>query len=158
MADRKPRFLVVFVRHAKAGSRRAWEGDDRLRPLTSAGKKQANRLVGILEDVSIKRILSSPYRRCVETVEPLAQAQGLEVEVNKALAEGMGVDAFLALIDKMADDAVYCGHADLALELLKPLVDGRLIKPQAARYEKGSTWILERRKGSFTSATYLPPP
>jgi 8-oxo-dGTP diphosphatase len=116
------------------------------------------KLVATLKDVAFKRVLSSPYRRCVETVEPLAHARGLEVEATEVLAEGMGLEGFLKLVDEVRDDAVYCGHADLAIYLLESLVDARLVRPQAARLEKGSTWILELRKGAFKSARYLPPP
>jgi len=33
-----PTSLLVLVRHAKAGSRDGWDGDDRLRPLSEAGR------------------------------------------------------------------------------------------------------------------------
>ena len=151
-------FLVVFVRHAKAGSRTAWEGDDRLRPLTSAGRKQANGLVARLEGVPLERVFSSPYQRCVETVEPLAHARGLDVEPTESLAEGAGLEAFLELVDATARPAAFCAHRDLATDLLNDLVGRKLVKPAAARLEKGSTWVLERRRGRFVSARYLPPP
>jgi 8-oxo-(d)GTP phosphatase len=34
---------LVLVRHASAGDRPEWEGDDRLRPLDKRGRKQAKR-------------------------------------------------------------------------------------------------------------------
>jgi len=40
------------------------------------------RSVVALSDYPLTRILSSPYDRCVETVEPLAQARGLEIEIH----------------------------------------------------------------------------
>lgn len=149
---------MVFIRHAKAGSRAAWEGDDRLRPLTTAGRKQANRLAPALAGVPLERVFSSPYRRCLETVGPVAHAHGLEVEEREALAEGAGLEAFLELVDATAQPAAYCAHRDLATHLLNELVRAKLVKPAAARLEKGSTWVLERRGGRFTGARYLPPP
>ena len=71
---------LVLVRHASAGDRHEWDGDDRLRPLDKKGRKQAARLLDVLADVTVRRIVSSPYLRCVQTVEPLARARGLEVE------------------------------------------------------------------------------
>jgi len=70
-----------FVRHAKAGSRSHWTGDDRQRPLSKKGVKQAEDLVSVLGDFPISAVFSSPYRRCLETVEPLAKAR-LRVRLN----------------------------------------------------------------------------
>jgi 8-oxo-dGTP diphosphatase len=157
LPDRGPGFEVAFVRHAKAGSRSEWQGDDRRRPLTSAGRKQANALVTSLRDTKVKRILSSPYARCLETVAPLGLDRGLEVEATEELAEGAGLAAFLQLVDRAGVDAVYCGHADLAVELLESLIGDGLIKPGEARLQKGSVWLLERRKGRFRGARYRAP-
>lgn len=157
MADGKA-FEVVFVRHAKAGSRSAWQGDDQVRPLTSAGRKQANALVKQLRDAKFARIISSPFKRCVETVEPLAHEHGLAVEDAPVLAEGQGLAAFLALVDEVGVDALYCGHGDLLYYLLESLVAEKLIKAADARLEKGSVWILKRRKQRFRAARYLAPP
>ena len=33
--------IVLLVRHARAGDRSEWEGDDRLRPLDKKGRRQA---------------------------------------------------------------------------------------------------------------------
>jgi broad specificity phosphatase PhoE len=44
------------IRHAKAGSRGNWTGDDRLRPLTKKGQKQAEDLVGQLESFAVNAI------------------------------------------------------------------------------------------------------
>lgn len=158
MAEGKAGFEVIFVRHAKAGSRSAWQGDDRLRPLTSAGRKQANGLIKLLKDAKFERILSSPYVRCLETVEPLSHERNLPVEATEVLAEATGLEAFLALVDEVGANAVYCGHGDILLELLEVFVDDRLIKPADAKLEKGSVWLLSRRKGRFRRARYLPPP
>ena len=79
---------LVVVRHARAGHASKWEGDDRVRPLDDKGRKQAASLPALLRDVEIRRIVSSPYLRCVQTVEPLARERGLEIET----APGLGAD------------------------------------------------------------------
>lgn len=158
MAEGKRGFEVVFVRHAKAGSRSAWQADDRLRPLTSAGRKQADGLVRQLRTARFERILSSPYVRCLETIQPLAHDRDLAVEPTELLAEATGLEAFNRLVDEVGVDALYCGHGDLLFELLEVFVDGGLIKPAQARLEKGCAWLLSRRKGGFRRARYLPPP
>ena len=60
-----------MVRHAKAGDRGEWSGDDRMRPLTKSGQRQAEGLANLLDREPIDKILSSGYLRCVQTVEPL---------------------------------------------------------------------------------------
>ncbi len=92
--------MAVFyvVRHAKAGSRSHWDQDDRLRPLSKKGIKQAEVLVSVLQAFPISAIFSSPYLRCVQTVEPLAQARELAVQETNALAEGSGLKGALGLM------------------------------------------------------------
>ena len=85
-----PRSLTrsYLVRHGEAGDRHAWHDPDELRPLTEEGWRQAKALVDLLADAEIDRLLSSPYVRCVQTLEPLAEARGLPVETTPVLAEG----------------------------------------------------------------------
>ena len=63
--------MLLVIRHGRAGDSSEWEGDDRLRPLDKRGRRQAGALVESLAPFAIARILSSPYDRCVQTVEPL---------------------------------------------------------------------------------------
>ncbi len=81
-----PAYALYVVRHAKAGIRAAWTGPDQERPLTRRGRKQACRLVERFQGLDIERILSSPFLRCVQTVEPLGEARGLPVEVAPSCA------------------------------------------------------------------------
>jgi len=83
------RFYVV--RHAKAGSRSHWSGDDRKRPLSKKGQQQAEAIASRLGNLRIASVFSSPYLRCVQTVEPLARKLHLEVTQSIELAEGRGV-------------------------------------------------------------------
>lgn len=114
---------VVLLRHACAGKRDEWAGDDRLRPLDERGRSQALALVVELRALGIKRALSSPYVRCVETVEPL----GLPVELDERLAEGASRDDANALLQSL-EDAVACTHGDVI-----ELVLGQSLKKGAWR-------------------------
>src|SRR5947209_8335702 len=109
----------VLIRHAHAGSRERWAGrDDRLRPLSKKGRRQAEGLVRSLHTIPLERVLSSPYRRCVETVEPLARARDLRIEETDALAEGAGLEAVLALLRELAGrPSALCTHGDVMYEL-----------------------------------------
>jgi 8-oxo-dGTP diphosphatase len=79
--------VILLVRHASAGDRYEWDGDDRLRPLDERGRRQADELVELLEQYEVTRLLSSPSLRCVQTVEPFAEARGLGIEVRDELSE-----------------------------------------------------------------------
>jgi len=107
--------LSVLVRHASAGDRRGWEGDDRLRPLDDRGRRQAAELAEKLRPLEIRRIVSSPYVRCVQTMEPLAAVLGLEVERDDRLAEGAG-SAAAELVGE--EGVAACTHGDVIHDLL----------------------------------------
>jgi phosphohistidine phosphatase SixA len=149
---------VLLIRHANAGARKDWDGDDRLRPLSSKGQRQAEHLIDLLEGYAPQRILASPYIRCVETVSPLAAFLGINVEVIEALAEGSGTAA-MALVRAVASDKVaLCTHGDVIPEILVALADeDRLDLGLRPRQAKGSTWVLDATGGRFVKATYLPP-
>lgn len=104
---------VVLLRHASAGDRDKWDGDDRLRPLDKRGRRRADALRDRLLAVGVTRVLSSPYLRCVQTVEPL----GLEIELDDRLAEGAPRKATLELLAE-ADGAVACTHGDVIENVL----------------------------------------
>jgi 8-oxo-dGTP diphosphatase len=150
---------AFVVRHAKAGDRDQWEGDDRLRPLSKDGMKQAEGLVKTLEAEPIDAILSSGYVRCRQSVEPLARDRKLPIETTPDLEEGAGGDRLLQLIARFKRrNAVFCTHGDVVEELLEILIGKGIVPRKEARLEKGSTWILEERDGAVTAARYLPAP
>jgi len=149
---------VYLVRHAKAGSRKAWTDDDELRPLSKAGKAQARALAKRLAGDGITRVLSSPYVRCRQTVEPLAEARGVPVEPSDALREGASLPDSLRLVEKVAgENAVLCTHGDVLGNLLLHFAELG-VDLQSDRIEKGSVWALELDDGEVRSATYHPPP
>ena len=121
----------VLLRHASAGHRLDWEHDDRLRPLDARGRRQSADLVELLRPLGVRRILSSPYVRCVQTVEPLAAALGLEVELDERLEEGKGGAAAELLRE---DGVVCCTHGDI----VEALVDRGLKKAAAVVLEDGA--------------------
>jgi 8-oxo-(d)GTP phosphatase len=124
---------LVLVRHASAGDRAEWEGDDRLRPLDKRGRKQAKELRDRLADVPIRRIVSSPYLRCIQTVEPLAKALGLVVEPAPELGEErQWLDGPPLLGALLADDAVACVHG--GIERALGFDD---------RFRKAAVWLFE---------------
>lgn len=121
----------IVVRHASAGDRKAWEGDDRERPLDDKGRLQAEKLVELLEPYRVDRVVSSPFRRCLETVEPLAEARSLEIEQNDDLADGAGPDRARSLLETLSGSAaVTCGH-------------GEEIEQLFGKTKKGAAWVVD---------------
>lgn len=152
--------MLYLVRHAKAGSRRQWDGPDQARPLSKKGRRQAEGLVDVLADRPITSILSSPYVRCVETVQPLADKLGLPVDHVPALAETAATADAVGLLRGLAGTtSVLCSHGDLIPNILDALVEADgLPLPADYPYPKASTWELEDRDGRWVGARYLPPP
>jgi 8-oxo-dGTP diphosphatase len=150
---------MYVVRHAKAGDRAEWEGDDRLRPLTKAGRRQAEELAAWLKKEPIDAILSSQYVRCLQTVEPLAEAHKLAIEARKDLEEGAGCESILRMVSEFKGrHVVLCTHGDVVEELLEHLIAKGLVSRARAQLEKGSTWVLEETNGRITGANYQPAP
>jgi len=153
----KPKLLLI--RHAEAGARRSWTGDDRTRPLSADGRVQAQLLREDFADAGLVRLLSSPYTRCYQTLEPLSAAIGIEIEFHDALAEGAPVKDTIKLLESLTDvRSAVCSHGDVVEETMK-FLDGRGMRIKR-RFEakKASTWELRAKKGEFSRAKYRPPP
>jgi 2,3-bisphosphoglycerate-dependent phosphoglycerate mutase len=67
---------IYFVRHAEADLR---NHNDELRELTAKGLRDRGLVTNYLRDKGIDAILSSPYRRAVDTVQDLADYCGAEI-------------------------------------------------------------------------------
>jgi 8-oxo-dGTP diphosphatase len=132
---------LLLVRHASAGDPAQWEGDDRLRPLDDRGRRQAEALVDALDGYELDRIVSSPYLRCVQTVEPLARARGLEIEDDERLGAHRLEDVPLVLEELRGQNAALCAHGAL------PWLGDR-------PFAKGSVWVLDE---ADEPAQYMPP-
>ncbi len=105
---------LVVVRHAEARSRSRFKGDDRRRPLTAVGARQAERLVPALQAYGVKHVVSSSSDRCWRTVAPYAAQRGLDVEVTDALSEEDATpDSVVAEVAHLLEErkpAVLCTH------------------------------------------------
>jgi 8-oxo-dGTP diphosphatase len=106
---------LLLIRHASAGDRDEWVGDDLPRPLDARGRSQASRLAELLGDYELARVLSSPAVRCVQTVEPLASSRGLDIEVRQELGEEQQGEAGAALVRSLVRGQIaLCVHGGLS--------------------------------------------
>ncbi|MEU6410269.1 NUDIX hydrolase [Microbispora sp. NPDC046933] len=113
---------LILLRHALAGSRQEWKGDDDRRPLDERGRAQAEILATVLGAYRPAVLVSSHSRRCTQTLKPYAERHGLEVREETALSES-GYDPRAA--ERIVRDlltatgpAVLCSHGKILPELL----------------------------------------
>ena len=77
-----------LVRHAAAGDRSRWDGDDLERPLDERGRLQAESLADFFADTPIRAVWSSMATRCSQTVAPLAARHERPVELHANSPKG----------------------------------------------------------------------
>jgi len=86
---------LILLRHASAGHKADWPGDDRGRPLDEGGAADARALAELLTCFApVARVISSPALRCTDTVRPYAAAFGGTVETDACLAPYGHTDDF----------------------------------------------------------------
>lgn len=147
---------LLVVRHAHAGRRNSYSGDDRLRPLTVRGREQSAALVPILSAYRPQRILSSPFVRCCQTVQPLAEALRLGVESVDELGEGNGADAIRLLVTMAGESAVLCTHGDVAADLLEFLYPEAGPARTRLRLQKGDAWVIQSAGSALVITEHIP--
>ncbi|MGI9602316.1 MAG: SixA phosphatase family protein [Acidimicrobiales bacterium] len=150
---------LYLVRHASAGDRFRWSGDDLERPLDDRGRAEAEAVAECLADRSVTKLVSSRATRCTQTLAPLAHRLGLDIEIEPALLEGTSGDESAGLARSLvAESTVLCSHGDVLPAMVRALtLDGMRIVG-ARGCEKGSIWELEVRGGDIVSGNYLGPP
>jgi hypothetical protein len=135
--------MLYLVRHAKAGSRHDFVGDDRLRPLSANGRLQAHALATTLVAAGVTSLISSPYLRCID----------------ECLAEGRSHLAVLELFESLPDATALCSHGDVIPETIAALERRGCAFTSPPDWRKATVWVLERGpEGEITTAAAWPPP
>lgn len=117
---------LLIVRHGKAEARKQWKGEDGNRPITPRGAAAAFALGRELACYSPDRLVSSPWLRCMQTIEIFSWQTGLPIITAGELTE----DAFAAdpdaawrrfsqEIDHMLDTGM-----DTAVCMHRPVIGG----------------------------------
>ena len=155
---------VFLIRHAHAGQR-TFGLHDRYRPLSDEGRLQADELAAFFSTSSsggLSAIYSSPATRCVQTMEPSAQAAGLEITEQEDLWEDAGLDDAMVAIEQAcrvltdSEAVAFCSHGNLIPAIVERL--GHLgIVINGRGCERASVWRLHRRQGQWERAQYLTP-
>lgn len=150
---------LYLVRHAKAGERRLWEDDDIDRPLSAKGRKQAELLGDRLAALEVGTLLSSPYVRCAQTLEPLAKRIEQPIMVEQRLCEDEPFGPVLDLLAEVPAGTVMSSHGDIIPATLAALERRGTDIRTPPDWRKATVWVLKRNKhGDIVHATVWPPP
>jgi 8-oxo-dGTP pyrophosphatase MutT (NUDIX family)/phosphohistidine phosphatase SixA len=156
-----PRYTtpIIIVRHGSAGDKRAWRGDDVLRPLDAHGRTEAEALGTLLEVFGPLRVISSATARCIDTVLPYVRRTRARLETEPAftVSAATGVtgspdgevahpeDAKAAMLRLLAEQkpTVVCTHGEIVSDLVGVLC-GELGEktPADMNLPKGGFWVV----------------
>lgn len=148
---------LIIMRHASAGDKRDWDGDDQLRPLDRQGRADALALVPLLACFEPVRIVSSPALRCTESVEPYAAHIGAPIELDDALTVAGRAHASSSSrtsrgtprtdVARLLADGVptlICAHRENIPQLLGAACDCLGAKPPSdPSLPKAGFWVLQ---------------
>jgi phosphohistidine phosphatase SixA len=105
--------------------RASWDGGEPERPLLERGHAQSRELATLLGCWDVRRAVTSPWARCVQTVLPAADAHGWAVEEDEALSEaGHAADpaatvGVLAGLLAEGGGSVLCSHGPVLPDLVE---------------------------------------
>jgi 8-oxo-dGTP diphosphatase len=155
---------LLIVRHGTAGRKARYKGDDRLRPLDRKGRAQARSLVGQLLAFGASAVYAADRRRCVQTVEPLAQELRAAISVEPELTEEAyagdpeAAHARIAAIVREGGTPVICTQGKVIPGVVEWWCRSDGVTPDRSRNRKGSTWVLSLAGGKVIAADHLPSP
>ena len=147
--------VVLLLRHGSAGDPETWDGHDDERPLDATGLDQAQAAAKVLATYDLERVLAAPLLRCQQTVQPLADRLGVEVEPAKAAREdenGSGAAPLTELLRDLAASGrrgVVCSQGGAIPEAVRALSG-----VSDVRARKGSLWVLSLDGGTLVDAHY----
>jgi 8-oxo-(d)GTP phosphatase len=146
----------VVLRHASAGGKDTWKGDDLARPLDAEGAAESDLLAQLLGCYGTCRVVSSAAERCVATVRPYAALTGAKLEVEPALTVGAFEDdpkagpALVAAAVAAGRPTVICAHRENIPPLL--VAAGEALgaaPPDGPALRKAGFWVLHSAGGAL---------
>jgi 8-oxo-(d)GTP phosphatase len=147
---------LTFLRHASAGTKAAWPGDDLDRPLDAEGAAESDLLARLLACFGPGRVVTSAAERCVATVRPYAALTGAKLELEPAFtvtgarSEPAVAAARVDAIVGAGEPAVICAHRENLPPLLAAACTALGAEPPAdSPLRKGGFWVLHAADGSL---------
>ncbi len=149
---------IYLVRHGYAGQSNRWEGPDTERPVMGQGLAEVEATTALLTELPVSRVITSPFLRCVQSVEPLALRLGLHLETDRRLSDRAPLEPATRLLGELAGQAaVLCSHGDNILDLLGHAAAEGADLDAGVVAAKGSTWLLETEGRRVVAGRYFPP-
>jgi 8-oxo-(d)GTP phosphatase len=150
---------LILVRHASAGQKQDWPGDDDSRPLEAKGVAEALVLARLLACFAPRaRVVSSPALRCTDTMRPYVEAFGGSVEAEAVLAPpdrsgdfssrtdgGTPVRKLIAGLVAAGQPTIVCLHRENlapALEAACGALGAPSAVPEDPSLPKGGFWVV----------------
>jgi 8-oxo-(d)GTP phosphatase len=152
--------VLSVVRHAEAGDRERFVGDDSLRPLSRHGRKQANALAKRLIESSLD-LITSPYLRCVETLSPTSSRLRRAMMLASWLVEGEPADEALYQLIELTGEIgglVACTHQDLMVGMFDVAVAAGAVPSSQPTFEKAATAEFTVTGGKVVAVSFVAPP
>lgn len=106
--------VLAIARHGQAVPRTRWKAGEASRPLTGVGRRQAETVVPVLAAFGIRRVVSSPWRRCLDTMGPYLDRAGLGAQSLDALTESAHAANPKAVADLVDSMLAWGTHVALA--------------------------------------------
>lgn len=156
---------LLLVRHAHAGRRSRYKGDDRLRPLDRLGREQARQLAGLLADFGAQQVHAADRVRCEQTVEPVATTLNVPIQLEPQLSEESYRSdpdkAHKRILEIAADQSAIhavCSQGKVIPPMMRWWADHEDISLPAKRNRKGSVWVLSLVDGRLVAADHIDSP
>lgn len=148
----------ILLRHAKATPRNQWPKDEAHRPLLPLGEEQAQAIVPILSAYGIKKVVSSPWSRCANTVMPYVRKKGLKLIERGQLTEfgnANGPQRTAKTVEKLlatGSAAVLCSHRPALPTILDTISKNatpaqEILIHEARALEPGQMLVVHLTKG-----------
>ena len=135
---------LMVLRHATATPRLDWNGEEAKRPLLPLGSLEAKKLVPLISAFGPKKVITSPWARCLETVTPYARKSGRTVIKRAQLTERANakkpnrtLDVVLDLVGS-AKTGLICSHRPALPSVLNPLSKMAVSKELSQEIEAAS--------------------
>jgi len=158
---------VLLVRHARAGQRDSYVGDDDQRPLDPKGRRQAAALVGELSVFAPLTVHSAPLERCRGTVAPLAEKLGTRIAPERTFSENAYRDdpaaarrrlVDLAAAQRPGQTTVICSQGGVIPGVVKSLAARDDVQVAEVSTPKAAYWFLSFDARRLVQADPYPPP
>jgi 8-oxo-(d)GTP phosphatase len=155
---------VLVVRHATAGRKSRYKGDDRKRPLDKHGRAQAESLVSVLLAYGASDLHAADRVRCMQTLEPLADELAADIAAEPDLTEEAYAEnrkaarARLTEIAELPGTRVICSQGKVIPGLIDWWCERDGVRPDKSRNRKGSTWVLSLAQGRLVAADHIGSP